>query len=507
MNSLNQLRNIISSFQGEEIKSLEKHINYLKSGQDLQISKSAQLLKFLLESQVHSPTDIQKAIYGKQNYSAFNKLVNRLREKALEVMLFSSNIKSGSYAERSRTIFELRKRMIQIDMLILKGLRRNILEEINLVIKKAKEYEIYDVLVQALHTKQRFQGVDLGQSQADNLKIEIQKAEFQWTSLNYSQSKFNELISMINSSSNPDSYKTELAFGLGLLKTEYERTDSATIGYYYKLLLVEKFQNEKNYKKAGESLIELITLIDNNSSVYSKFRIGSMTLNIANNFIFLKELDASLEKLIIAKEYFANQPVNLAILNEIEFYNLFYRGDLDQSSLCLDDLIKYTRTVNTPLLLDKRIFFKGCLRFIQGDYQQALDLIIDCNELDKDKEGWNITKRIMITLCRIEIQDYESVDLKINSLDKFIKRLLKTKNVRPRYLIIIRILRKLINENFDYRKVYTSRLKYFNQLSSDDSDYRWEIKSPELVIFDEWFRSKMKKKTYDHKIIMNNIFK
>ena len=232
-----------------------------------------------------------------------------------------------------------------------------------------------------------------------------------------------------------------------------------------------------------------------------------MKINIANNFIFLKELDDSLEKLIIAKQYFANQPVNLAILNEIEFYNLFYRGDLDQSSLCLDDLIKYTRTVNTPLLLDKRIFFKGCLRFIQGDYQQALDLIIDCNELDKDKEGWNITKRIMITLCRIEIQDYESVDLKINSLDKFIKRLLKTKNVRPRYLIIIRILRKLINENFDYRKVYTSRLKYFNQLSSDDSDYRWEIKSPELVIFDEWFRSKMKKKTYDHKIIMNSMFK
>ncbi len=133
--------------------------------------------------------------------------------------------------------------------------------------------------------------------------------------------------------------------------------------------------------------------------------------------------------------------------------------------------------------------------------------MLQCHELDRDKEGWNIIKRIMITLCRIELKDYESLDLKISSLDKFIKRLLKTKNIKPRYLIIIRILRKLINDNFDYPKVFASRQKYFKLLSSEDPDYRWELKSPELVMFDEWFKSKMKKKAYNHEAIMQQRFR
>ena len=506
MDSLNNLRAILKTFKPEELKYLVGFLNVLNAAADSTNLKSVQLIEIILDQENFTANDIQKTIYGKINYSAFNKLVNRLKDKALEILILDSNLNRGYYSERSRTIFALRKKLIQIEILILKGMRYKIINELNLIIYKAKTFEMYDIQVQALYAKQRFLVVDTGAAKANLINKQIQKAELLWTSLNYSQSKFNELISMINSSSSPDSYKNELAKGLLLLKERYELTKSPTIGYYYNLLMVEKSQNERNFKKAGNYLDDLNILIAENKSVYSKFRIGSTTLNIANNFIFLKKLNASLDKLSVAKEYFVNQPVNLAILNEIEFYNLFYRGDLDQSSLSLEDLIKYTRTVNTPLLLDKRIFFKGCIKFIQGDFHQALDLIIQCNELDRDKEGWNIIKRILITLCRIELQDYESVDLKINSLDKFIKRLLKTKNVRPRYLIIIRILRKLINENFDYRKVYTSRLKYFNQLSSADPDYGWEIKSPELVIFDEWFKSKMNKKNYDHKIIMSQIF-
>ena len=112
----------------------------------------------------------------------------------------------------------------------------------------------------------------------------------------------------------------------------------------------------------------------------------------------------------------------------------------------------------------------------------------------------------MITLFRIEMEDYESVDLKLSSLVKFIKRLLKTKSIRPRFLTIIRILRKLINENFDYTKVYQNRKKYFDLLESNDPHYCWEIKSPELVVFEKWFKAKMERKFYDHKDAMKKVF-
>lgn len=506
MDSLNYLREILRTLKPEELKSLKAFLELGGISMGSQLLKSIDLIGLTLDQKNYTAPELQKVLYGKINYQAFNKLVNRLKDKTLEVLLLNINLKRGYYSERSKTIFELRKKLIQVELLILKGVRLKIISELNLIIEKAKVLEVYDVLVQALYAKQRFQVLDVGATKAELISKQIQDAELKWTSLNYSQSKFNELISMISSSSNSESYRSDLTSGLNLLKVEYDKTNSPTIGYYYKLLMVEKFQNEKNYKRAAEFLVELNFLIENNKSVYSKYRLGTTTLNIANNLIFLKKLDDSFDKLVMAKEYFVNQPANLAILNEIEFYTMFYRGNIDESRLCLEALIKYTRTVNTPILLDKRIFFKGCIEFIRGEFKEALELMLQCHELDKDKEGWNIIKRIMITLCRIELEDYESVDLKINSLDKFIKRLLKTRNIKPRYLIIIRVLRKLINDNFDYTKVFASRTKYFNQLTSEDPEYRWEIKSPELVIFDEWFKSKMKKKAYDHKAIMQHIF-
>ena len=57
--------------------------------------------------------------------------------------------------------------------------------------------------------------------------------------------------------------------------------------------------------------------------------------------------------------------------------------------------------------------------------------------------------------------------------------------------MILRILLKLINEGFDFEKVYNQRKKYFDLLESNDPEYVWKIKSPELIIFHEWFKKKL----------------
>ncbi len=506
MNSLNYLKSILITLKPEELHSLEKFVLYNAEPEESYKSKTAQLIRLLLEPENYSANDIQKTIYGKVNYAAFNKLVNRLKEKTLEVLLFNSNLQRGYYSNRSRTVFELRKRMIQIDLLILKGVRQNILNEIDLTIKKATQFEIYDILVQVLYTKQRFQGLDMGIKSAGRIKEQISTAEMKWTAINSAQAKFNELISKISVSSSSDSYKKELTNGLSFLKKTYEETSAPTIGYYYLLLLVEKAQIGREYLLAGKYLMDLQILVENSKSVYSEYRMGSTTLNIANNNIFLKNLHGSLDKIIVSKKYFINQPLNMSILNELEFYNLFYLGEKAKAENSLKSLVKYSRSLNSPFLLNKRIFYEACMEFINNKFINALSIFKDCEEIDKDKEGWNIIKRIMITLCRIELEEYESVDLKLSNLDKFIKRLLKTKNIRPRYLLIIRILRKLINENFNYAKVYSNRKKYFELLESDDADYTWEIKSPELVVFEEWFKFKIAKRNYDHSEVMRNKF-
>jgi hypothetical protein len=102
-------------------------------------------------------------------------------------------------------------------------------------------------------------------------------------------------------------------------------------------------------------------------------------------------------------------------------------------------------------------------------------------------------KRILTIVNRIEANDLESADLKVLSLEKFIKRILKFRHVRKRDVIILRILIKLINENFDFKKVYSQRKKYFDLLESQNPEYAWKIKSPELIIFHDWFKKRCMK--------------
>lgn len=506
MESLNYLKSIINTMKPEEINSLEKFILYYSDNDDAHKSKSYQLYEAILKSKDLSANEIQKSIYGKVNYQAFNKLVNRLKVKTMDVLLFSSNLNRGYYSDRSSMVFELRKKIIQIDILILKGVRHKVLDEINLGIKKADSYEVYDVLVQLLHSKRRFQSIDVGPKSIEKIKLDIKSAEMKWLMYNESQATFNELSSLISISSSHESYRKVLDKSLDFLKASYSKTQSPTIGYYYNFLMVEKAQLETNYTQAGKYLNQLIDIIKLNKSVFSEYRMGSANMNLANNYLFLNKFSDALDRIAMARKYFVNQPLNLSVLREIELYATFYKGDISASENIVTSLMADSKKAGSAVVQSKIAFYAACIDFVQGNIISALNKYNESQEIEKDKEGWNIIKRIMTTLCRIELNEYESVELKLTSLDKFIKRIIKTKNIRPRYLLIVRILRKLINSNFDYNLVYQSRKKYFDLLDSEDENYTWAIKSPELVVFEAWFKFKMKKQLYDHKQVMGRLF-
>ena len=140
---------------------------------------------------------------------------------------------------------------------------------------------------------------------------------------------------------------------------------------------------------------------------------------------------------------------------------------------------------------NKFYYLQSCLFFINKKNIESLEALSNCSELKNDNEGWNINMRILLILNRIELNDYDSIDLKIQNLEKYIKRISNNKSSIQRQVLILRILTKLIQEDFNFKKVYTKRLKYFNILESKTGIYRWQIKSPELIIFNNWFKFKM----------------
>ena len=56
----------------------------------------------------------------------------------------------------------------------------------------------------------------------------------------------------------------------------------------------------------------------------------------------------------------------------------------------------------------------------------------------------------------------------------------------------MRILTKLIQENYDFQITFNKRKKYFDLLTSSEGVFSWKIKSPELIIFHDWFNFKLR---------------
>ncbi|MFN8145479.1 MAG: hypothetical protein U0073_13745 [Bacteroidia bacterium] len=499
MIKLNSLKNLIGLLTKDEFDSLINflHINVGHGNGNL---KSVQLVEILRDNLNYTALEIQNTLYSEKNTVAFNKLVNRVYNKVLEVITFDSNLVKGNYSARNKAVFESRKKLFQIELIILKGIRENLDRDLDIIINKCNDYEIYDVLVQALYTKQRFLLLQLNERKGKNLHSEILQAERCWIAFNSSQALFNKISSKLNATNESSHLNIELDEAVNKLKVNFDDTSSPTILYYYLLLVTELAQRKYEYVKATSYLEALLRNLNLNKSVYTDYRYGITLINIANNFLHTHEFDKAQIRINESFRFFKNQPVNLAIANEINFLIQFYTENYEDSLQTIDQLILSSKSLNVPLLVSKWSYYKGCNVFLTGDFSMALRLFDHSSEIEQDKEGWNFMKRIMILLCKIELNDFDSADLKLQSLDRFMKRLMKANYVKPRLIIIVRVLRKLANEGFDYTKVYTARKKYFEMLESNDIDYSWKVKSPEMIIFHEWFKSHLNNEKYSSNI-------
>lgn len=489
MNNLISLRNLIRKLSIEEMKILTRIIQPRNVNIASVENKSLQLVDLLIIEPALNSSEIQKIIYGKINYSAFNKLCSRLREKMLDSILLESSIDQGGYSKRNRIVFELKKKLIQADILNLKGLREQADSICKKVISISSDYEIYDLTIQSLITREKF--VRLRKNQKEVIKVvsEIRKTNLKFESFRMCQSDFNSLMNKIASAGNEMSYFEELKNTISRLQVEFDLYGSKSTGYYLQLLKTQFYQNEKKYLKADDSLNTALKMLKS-KSVYSDNRMGSVLLSKSENFIKLHKFEESIVLSSESSNYFPNNIFNQALVHECKFYANFFRGEFIKSKLALDYLCNLPKENNIIVSINKWNYLSSALVFIEKKYSECLEQLKQISEIDKDKEGWNVNIRILIIMCRIEIGDTDSVDLSVNNLEKFIKRISKKSNLPMRYKVILRILISLSNENFDFKKVRDKKKKYLDFLNTKNNELSWEIKGPELIPFNIWFDNK-----------------
>ena len=489
MNNIIALKKLVSKLNNTEINLLRKQIenNNINSVE----GKSVQLLKLLIRKEPLTSVEIQKIIYGKLNYLAFNKLCNRFKDSIHDVLLMDNSIRTSGYSKRNTLLFDLRKKVIQADIIQLRGINEDVLSIYNSIITKSALFEFYDILIQALNSKLRFVSSFGKKNVIENIKNEITQVEVNWLALNQTQRIYQSIINTISRHSEFHFYSEDLNNTILIIKDNFNRTKSSLIKYYLLNLEIEQAQILHRYSDSNILLMELQKLIKENESVYTDNRYGTVLLNISNNNLLLKQFDSAIEYAENSRKYFKGIYLTQKIVDEILFYSNFYKNELLECEKYIIFNSSFNLNESTEVLFSKFNYYKACLEFKKGNYFKCIDILNAHKEIEKDKEGWNINRRILIILSRIELGEFDSLDLSLSNMTKYLNRLAKTNFLNPRFAIILKICMVIVRENLDINRIEKKTkliLKYLEVMKKEDM--KWQIKSPELINFEDWIAAK-----------------
>lgn len=494
---------MISKMSTEEIETAKNYLRVFNKRVKGGEGKSLKLFNLLLNSSVsqnETENTLEEMVYGhRQIPGTFSRLLSRVKGKILESLIIDVNIhREKCYEELSKAIVDVRKLLTQGQILQDKGLREFARDIFYDALSLAKKHELYDELLIALRLL-----IDHQTANTNNSKLESLKKLY----MKYDQCK----LAVFNSTVHFSIVNTKVDFYSGYLvdaawidnilteiRADYKKTGSATVGMYYFFIQATFFQVQGFYKNADKSFDDLLELFNMNPGIDTEMRRGGVLLNKAENEIYLRKFIVANKTAASALKNFKHENYNHASGIELMFYCQFFLGKYQTALAEIEKILPPTETMPENYRFGKRVYLKANCLFIMGDYSGTLRLLNQINPIEEDKEGWNIGVRILTILSLFELDMHDEAASKIQALSTFISTNKVILNRRGK--IIYQLLLKFKPSGFDFRSVYLKESEKIKLLDSTDIEYQWKIKSPELVIFNQWFFAKAFKQPFIQKI-------
>jgi hypothetical protein len=485
MKKFNSIVDLIKRLKQDEYSVVKKYLTFQV---DKTSNKSLHLLELIKKSTEPKANLIQKEIYNCSNLYAFNKLVDRLKSKILDSFLIDSNL-NNNYPERIKINFELRKRLIQSDILSQKGLRDEADILCKRIITKARTYELYDIISQAILIRQRFASVRKRSSEVRKMHKDIELYESKYKSYIKCQIEYHSIINKISNSKDKSEYVASLIDSIKVIGNEYELFKSKMAYFYLNFLQTDYCQVNNNYIQAAEHLNILYDLLKE-KSIYSKNQMGTILLNISSNHIHLGNYEEAIEFANKSRPYFQGNIINTSLVFEQLFYANYYKGNIASAKEIVLNQIQNVKLNNLNLNNSNWSYYLAVLHFSVSHFDKCLQILDQISDSNLNSEDIRINKRILKIITLIELNRIDEVDALIENLASYIKRIKKQHKLNKRYQFIFKILLKLSNCHYNFKIVETSRKKQLSILSGNNSTMMWKHKDPELFPFHVWFNSK-----------------
>lgn len=497
---LRNTKSFFSRLRSHERKTFRRFLELHEDG-SLTQSKSLKLFDLLNSNNDYTESEIQQKLYGKTNIEprTFTKLIERFREKMyesnyLDVNLYREDVNSPYFMG----LMEAKKLIGLSYNVAARGVsNKEMIRILKRGVSLSEKFELYDEWICFVNLKFLLNASLFPDNDPAGLLIEMKNLQQRKNTLNEAQYFVYKLIRTFqDQSSIRKDIRDDLFDAIEKLEHENKSLFSWNVYYNIALLKLQLIHTDEKYDDAEVLLHELITNLQSQPSLKQFTRIAEAYTNLAatqmNNFKFTDAVNSNEEALRFPglrpsdKNYYKE---SLAFLN-------IYLGHYAKSNKALKEIIAEDLIGNTEEELSRRKYLLAATLFLQGEYKKSNFQLQDTKEIENEKEGWNIGIRLLQIFLTLETEKVDLADQRIESLRKHIERTSKMKSVRKRDVVIFRILRHLAMNGFDFKETWLDKKKDFLLLQSDKPDYKWIPRSHELIVFHQWFESKVRHKKY-----------
>ncbi|MCE3278679.1 MAG: hypothetical protein K0S44_870 [Bacteroidetes bacterium] len=458
--------------------------------------KELRLFKFLISNKHKNITE--EDINLEIQTASLSHLKSNLFSKVLEALTLDKYIHNSDVFSQNDIInFSLRKKILvcKIALRTLNpGKFETIIELLNEIIEKAKDFELYDILVEALNNKKYFQSPRSGSLDFEKIDKEIEyyqycyKAVLNATDNYYRLILNNDFIKTLSENEAND----HIISSIRQMEADYKKTKSEQVNYYLYIMRFALAERKKEYDQAIKYCNELIVILKKNKAIYRTERLGFVHDNLSLYKTYLKKYGEASKEAKEAQKYYIENSFNHAVSKQHEFYVNFYNKNYHAANKCLNELLSHSRIDTGEFRRSKYVYFRACAFFAERDYKGALTLLNESLEIEKDKTRWNISLRILNIMIFIEMNKINEAGNSLESLRKYIERTGKTDEVSARNIMTVKLLREIEKDGFEYNPNNKTVQKMIKDLSLVDSELSLEYFSSELIPFHEWLVSKKK---------------
>lgn len=488
-NDLDSVRSLLQVLRPGELESVK---TYLKSFHQMYGDyepKTLQLLRIVESNPRLGDAMVKAKVSPKASDNTFRMLITRLKEKMFEVLTLDINVgRTEAYSNAYRAKVLARKKMTQAEILHARGAVDEAIYLYNTVIKQCEKYEHFQQQVEALQQLHELKSFLFPHQNHQALLTKVEQCRLKEDAIKEARTQFYRLAALEETTAYWPNLLHDYQKTLAQLQQIESTRSSQRLRYWNGLIQLNQLEASKQSRAALEQCANMHQLLKESPAVFMDRRMGSVQLHLAHNALLLGNYEQTIRAATRARAVFEEESFNYLLALEYEFYGLFFTQQWQDAELLINNLVKRTDPRTSPFKHAKRQYFKACVLMMAGKHRRAHFILRDTVLLDKDRGGWNVNVRIANIMNQLQWGGLNRpTEAFVDNLYSLLNDLQRNGEADPRAVAILRMLRRLIANSFDFPRTAKEEHQLLTRLQTSKGPLRWRKPAPELIRFDAWF--------------------